>query len=83
MTRRNQSASSSWTQRFGAARRASDRALLQALEAQISDEAASTTTPKRLEAVSGPPNQSSSLSHQARAAIARAFGRPIQPETRK
>jgi hypothetical protein len=44
MTRRNQSASSSWTQRFGAARRASDRALLQALEAQISDEAASSLT---------------------------------------
>lgn len=58
-----------WTTRFAAARRATDRALLAAAEAAIALEGPRTAKTET------PP--SAAVSDDPRAAIARAFGRPV------
>ena len=61
-----------WQTRFGAARRATDRALLAAAEAAIALEEKSAPQQPKTET---PP--SAAVSDDPRAAIARAFGRPV------
>ena len=59
-----------WTIRFGAIRKAKDKALLAALEKEIADE-------ERLRAKQAKANPAPCSTEEERVRIARAFGRPI------
>jgi hypothetical protein len=59
-----------WTIRFGASRKAKDKALLAALEAEIANE-------ERLRARQAKENPAPCVNDEERARIARAFGRSI------
>ena len=58
-----------WEIQFGAVRRAKDKALLAALEAEISNE-------EKLRAKQAKANPAPCVSEEERVRIARAFGRP-------
>ena len=58
-----------WTIRFGAIRKAKDKALLAALEKEIADE-------EKLRAKEAKANPAPCVSEEERVRIARAFGRP-------
>jgi hypothetical protein len=58
-----------WTIRFGASRKAKDKALLVALEAEIANE-------EKLRAKQAKANPAPCVSDEERARISRAFGRP-------
>jgi hypothetical protein len=58
-----------WTIRFGAIRKAKDKALLAALEKEIADE-------ERLRAKQAKLDPAPCVSEEERARISRAFGRP-------
>ena len=59
-----------WTIRFGAIRKAKDKALLAALEKEIADE-------EKLRAKQAKLDPAACVSEEERVRISRAFGRPI------
>lgn len=63
-----------WQKRFGAKRRVIDRAILAECERQIAREAQG---PASTDSRSRTPPQPETTASEARAAIARAFGRPL------